>query len=68
VDTEHNCGYVTLIKLRKSKDQVDVESVEKETDPKNGKMIPENADLVIYFPSNRPVNITRVFLKRKLPF
>jgi hypothetical protein len=38
---------VTLIKLKKSKDDVAVEKIEKDSDPKNGKMNPENADLVI---------------------
>jgi hypothetical protein len=48
VDTDHNCGYVTLINLRKSKDRMGPEPVTKETglSPKNGKMRPENASLV----------------------
>ena len=65
VDTEHNCGYVTLIKLKKSKDQVAVEKVEKDSDPKNGKMIPENADLVTYLPLNSPQSTLNQYLKMK---
>ena len=48
VDTEHNCGFVTLIKLRKTRDQLASELVKKETglSPKNGKMNAENESLV----------------------
>ena len=48
VDTDHNCGYVTLISLKKAKGQLEVEPEAKETglSPKNGKMRPEDASLV----------------------
>ena len=69
VDTDHNCGYVTLIKLKKSKQDQQVLKPDKQVsepvkqasdeknpikkegassgqEPKNGKMIPENANLV----------------------
>ena len=60
VDTEHNCGYVTLIKLKKNKTRTastsesskDQTAIEKSSslEPKNGKMMPENADLVSVHP------------------
>jgi hypothetical protein len=74
VDTDHNCGYVTLIKLRKSKEDQKISKPDQKVfkldqqvlksdqqirdfentkegessgqEPKNGKMIPENANLV----------------------
>jgi hypothetical protein len=48
VDMEHSCGYVTLIRLKKTRAQLAADDASKESssDPKNGRIHPDNATLV----------------------